>query len=382
MLELQTTTEKHLEDLENEKSCTAKLTLEIEELRTKREELDGTEARHLAEIAELRTKLEESDGTEASHLAEIAELLTKLEKLDGTEARHLAEVEVLRTKLEKLDGTEACHLAEIEELRTKLEKLDGTEARHLAELHALTHKHLEDLENEKSCTAKLTLEVEELRNHLEDAVESKKKLCHELEVHNNERQAEEQRIISMKKHVIGLAVNEKALIMDLDREFQRQEKLHSQFECEAKSYIQSLQTKLDQCLIDLSAERDATARAILDRNELKDSYEILLNKQNIVVDKAAEVENTTLRKRLSELEKEVEFQKQRMQADRNERLAIAQKEFDNILSEQSARNAIENQNSLCALQQLLDEANAQICELKAHETASTLDASQLKEDMK
>ncbi len=120
----------------------------------------------------------------------------------------------------------------------------------------------------------------------------------------------------------------------------------------------------------------------MDRNELKDSYEILLNKQNIVVDKAAEVENTMLRKRLSELEKEVEFQKQRMQADGNERLAIAQKEFDNILSEQSARNAIENQNSPCALQQLLDEANAQICELKAHETASTLDASQLKEDMK
>ncbi len=340
----------------------------------------------LDEVAKDRTVSEREsrlaiDNTE-QELVTLRERQLEIESSTRTQVQELQAT--AEKRLEDLENEKSCTAKltlEVEELRNQLEESASVEKHQSAELQAQAAEHLEDLENEKSCTAKLILEVEELRNQLEDAVDSKKKLCHELEVHDNERQAEEELITSMKKHVIGLAVNERVLIMDLDREFQQREQLYSEFESEAKSYIKSLQTKLDQCLIDLNVEKDATARVILERNELKDSFEILLKKQKIKVDKA-EVKNIELCGRLSELEKEVEFQKQRMQADGNERLAVAQKEFDTILSEQSDRNAIEKQNVVSKLQQLVNEANTQIYELKADATASTLDASQLKEEIK
>ncbi len=129
--ELQAMAGKHLEDLENEKSCTIKLTLEVEELRT------------------------------------------KLEESAGAETRYSAELQVMAEKhSEDLENEKSCTIKltlEVEELRTKLEESAGAETRHSAELQAMAEKHSEDLENEKSCTTKLTLEVEELRTKLEES---------------------------------------------------------------------------------------------------------------------------------------------------------------------------------------------------------------------
>ncbi len=320
-------------------------------------------------VQELENALQKADVAQVAAFKERDEAqqqLHEIEKLLDETVKDKALSE--RENMLAIDKAEE----ELGMLRERQLEIESSAQTQVQQLRATAKKHLENLENEKCGTAKLILEVEELRNQLEDAVNGKNKLCHDLELHVVERQTEQEHMTAVKKRVIDLAADEKALIMDFERQFQLKGQLQAEVESEAIKVIESPQVKVDQCLVNLEME---TARVVLERNGLK----IDLDRQKIRADEA-EVKNLKLCRRQSELENKAEFQKESMRADAEERLAVAQKEFDILLSEKSNQNGI-IMHAQTRLQQQLEESNSEIHELKAAAATSTFDANKLKGDV-